>query len=238
MFDPLELSKKTEQIVVKETAKKYYRFRPTKFYGGIATADTVGCNLRCMFCWSDRSVWNAAQTGTFYSPEQVTEELSTIAQRKQYTQVRISGGEPTIGRNHLLAVLERIPSHLNFILETNGILLGADSTYVNQLSSFKNLHVRVCLKGIDEKEFSWFTGASTGFQYQINALEYLRDAHLQFNIAVVSLQKDRTALYNKLSEMGLDKVMLEEEEIVLYPQVRQRLEQQNLLRYFSLENPI
>ena len=67
MYDPLELSKKTENIVTNKNMKKYYRFRPTKFYGGISTADVVGCNLRCKFCWSGNSVWNAKNTGRFYS---------------------------------------------------------------------------------------------------------------------------------------------------------------------------
>ena len=34
MYDPLELSKKIEKIVVENNLKKYYRFRPTGFYGG------------------------------------------------------------------------------------------------------------------------------------------------------------------------------------------------------------
>ena len=63
MYDPIELTKKTEELVVKKNLKKYYRFRPTGFYGGIATADTVGCNLRCNFCWSGSSVWNPKNTG-------------------------------------------------------------------------------------------------------------------------------------------------------------------------------
>jgi len=67
MYDPIELSKKIESIVANCDFKKYYRFRPTGFYGGIATADTVGCNLRCKFCWSGSSVWNSKNTGEFYS---------------------------------------------------------------------------------------------------------------------------------------------------------------------------
>ena len=32
MYNPLELSKKTEDIVINGNMKKYYRFRPTRFY--------------------------------------------------------------------------------------------------------------------------------------------------------------------------------------------------------------
>jgi uncharacterized Fe-S cluster-containing radical SAM superfamily protein len=237
MYNPLELSKKTEDLVLKETMKKYYRFRPTRFYGGIATADVVGCNLRCKFCWSGNSVWNATHTGTLYSPEQIAEELQSIAQQKGYKQVRISGGEPTIGRTHLIAVLEHIRPDLLFILETNGILLGADETYVKELSCFKNLHVRVCFKGINPEEFSWLTGAENGFEYQIKSLEYLRDAKVSFNTALVSTKKDRTDFFKQLTAMGLGNIMVEEEEITLYPQVRKRLEKEGVLHCFEGNSP-
>jgi uncharacterized Fe-S cluster-containing radical SAM superfamily protein len=233
MYDPIELSKKIESIVTNGRFKKYYRFRPTGFYGGIATADTVGCNLRCKFCWSGSSVWNSNNTGEFYSPEQVADELHEIAQRKGYNQLRISGGEPTIGRKHLIKLLENINSKYLFILETNGILLGSDKTYVEELSNFKNLHVRVCLKGSDPEEFSMLTGAEKGFDYQIKALEHLRDEEMSFNIAVVSVKREKKQLFDKFIEMGLGKIMIEDEEIKLYPLVKKRLEDEKLLHYFE-----
>ena len=158
MYNPVELSKKIENIVVNDKMKKYYRFRGTGFYGGISTADTVGCNLRCKFCWSSSSVWKSKNTGEFYLPEQVADKIHDIARKKGYNKLRVSGGEPTIGRNHLLTLLEEINPKFLFILETNGILLGADRTYVEELSQFKNLHIRVCLKGSTSEEFSLLTG--------------------------------------------------------------------------------
>ena len=234
MYDPLELSKKVEEIVVHGNLKKYYRFRPTGFYGGIATADTVGCNLRCKFCWSGASVWDAQHTGALYSPEEVASELHRTAERKGYHQVRVSGGEPTVGKHHLLDLLKTIDKKYTFILETNGILLGYDNQFVKELSAFDNLHVRVCLKGADAEEFSLFTGASQGFDYQINALHALRDAHMNFNIALVSVDPEKKQrLFHQFKEMNLDKVMIEEEEITLYPMVKKRLEQEQLLHFFE-----
>lgn len=234
MYDPLELSKKVEEIVVHDNLKKYYRFRPTGFYGGIATADTVGCNLRCKFCWSAASVWDAQHTGAFYSPEEVATELQRIAEKKGYHQIRVSGGEPTIGKHHLLDLLKAINKKYTFILETNGILLGYDDQYVKELSAFNNLHVRVCLKGADTEEFTLFTGACQGFEYQINALCFLRDARLSFNIALVSVHPEKKQrLFQRLRKIDLDGVMIEEEEITLYPLVRKRLSQERLLRYFE-----
>ena len=233
MYNPVELSKKTEEIVNKGKMKKYYRFRATGFYGGIATADTVGCNLRCKFCWSSNSVWNAKNTGTFYSPEQVAYNLNSIASKKGYNQVRISGGEPTIGREHLLEVLKNVNPSLLFILETNGILLGIDKTYIEQLYDFKNLHVRVCLKGSTPEEFTWLTGAKIGFEYQLKALEHLRDKTMKFNIALVSLREDKQELFKRLTDMDLGKIMIEDEEITLYPHVKKRLEKEGILHHFN-----
>jgi len=233
MYNPFDLAKKTEHIVVQGKMKKYYRFRPTKFYGGIATADTVGCNLRCAFCWSNNSVWNAQNTGTLYSPENVAERILSIATKKGYHQVRISGGEPTIGRQHLLTLLENIPTNTVFILETNGLLLGADTTYVEALSKFSHLHVRVCLKGCTSEEFSWLTGAKNGYEYQLKALENLRDHYMKFTIALVTTKPDKQELMNKLMEMKLGNIMIEEEEIILYPKVRKRLEQKGILHHFN-----
>jgi len=233
MYEPLELSKKTENIVTNGSMKKYYRFRPTRFYGGIATADVVGCNLRCKFCWSGNSVWNAKNIGRFYSPEDVAETLLDIAEAKGYHQIRISGGEPTIGKNHLINLLENIHPDLLFILETNGILLGADETYVEDLSQFRNLHIRVCVKGIDSEEFSLLTGAESGYEYQMKSLEHLRESKVSYNIALVSTRRNRQPFHDRLMEMGLGKIMLEEEEIKLYPQVRNRLQKEGLIKYFE-----
>jgi hypothetical protein len=51
MYDPIELAEEIGKVVNAEEKRKYYRFRPAPYYGGIATADCVGCCLRCLFCW-------------------------------------------------------------------------------------------------------------------------------------------------------------------------------------------
>ncbi len=88
--------------------------------------------------------------------------------------MRISGNEPTICKEHLIQVLKLIPEDYTFILETNGILIGNDMTYAEELSRFSNLYVRVSLKGTCEEEFSRLTGAQ-GFQLQLKALEHLAE---------------------------------------------------------------
>lgn len=232
MYDPLRLSERVEEVVCKGIKRKYYRFRATRFYGGISTADAVGCNLRCKFCWSGGSVWNPEKVGEFYTPKEVASKLCAIARKNGYDMVRVSGGEPTIGKTHLIELLKEIPRNLLFILETNGILLGASKSYVKELARFPNLHVRVCLKGCDEKEFSLLTGASHGFEYQLKALEFLMEEKLSFNIALVSMKRDRSLLFKRLKEMGMGDILLEEEYIKLYPSVKERLRKTNLLQRF------
>jgi uncharacterized Fe-S cluster-containing radical SAM superfamily protein len=130
-------------------------------------------------------------------------------------------------------LLKSIDKNYLFILETNGILLGFDETYVDELSNFKNLHVRVCLKGLDLQEFSMLTGAVLGFDYQMKALVNLKDKKMNFNIAFVSVKKDKKQFLDKLNEIGLGKILIEDEEITLYPQVKKRLEDEKLLHYFD-----
>jgi len=53
-----------------------------------------------------------------------------IAEKRGYNMLRVSGGEPTISRDHLLQLLELVEqTRYTFILETNGILIGADKKY-------------------------------------------------------------------------------------------------------------
>jgi uncharacterized Fe-S cluster-containing radical SAM superfamily protein len=42
-IDPIALAEEAGKIVGSGEKRKYYRFRPAFYYGGIATADCVGC---------------------------------------------------------------------------------------------------------------------------------------------------------------------------------------------------
>lgn len=234
MYDPLELSKQTEKIVVNGRAKKYHRFRFTRFYGGSATADSVGCNLRCIFCWSDRAVRLPNKVGRFYNPEDIVDKLVELADLNRCNIVRISGAEPTIGRSHLLALLDLVESYDKiFILETNGILLGADRSYVEELSGYSRLHVRVSLKGCCEEEFRFLTRAKEGFSYQMRSLEYLRDYGVSFHPSVVSTMGKEMYLIERLREIGIRESSIEWESLKLYPPVKERLKRLNLLDKLS-----
>ncbi len=231
-FDPLVLAESVREIVGSGDRRKYYRFRPAPFYGGIATADCVGCCLKCLFCWSWHVMTQPEKTGRFYSPEEVVRNLLSITRKKGFQQVRISGNEPTLHRSHLLRVLQLIPREIQFILETNGILIGHDTSYAKDLSRFPNLHVRVSLKGACPEDFTRLTGAMPeGFTFQLKALENLLVEGVDCFPAVIanfSSQEEMRNLRQKLGEIRSDFVDCEEEELILYPFVIDHLERAGL----------
>ncbi len=227
MYDPVKKAEEAVKNVCRGDLRKYYRFRPAKFYGGIATADCVGCNLRCLFCWSWHNIVNPVNVGFFCSPQQVAGKLVKIARKKQFRRIRISGNEPTIARDHLVKVLEQIPGQFLFILETNGILIGDDKTYAQDLAGFENLYVRVSLKGTTEEEFSMLTGAEpSGFEMQIKALENLHRAGVRVHPAVMvsfSPFDHILALRKRLGKINREFEDIEVEELALYGDVEERL---------------
>jgi uncharacterized Fe-S cluster-containing radical SAM superfamily protein len=232
MYDPVKRAEEMARIVCRGDLRKYYRFRPARFYGGIATADSVGCCLRCIFCWSWHQVVRPSAYGRFFSPEAVAGKLVNIARKKGFDQVRISGNEPTISREHLLKVIEGIPGNIVFILETNGILIGHDETYAADLATFKNLYVRVSFKGATKEEFSALTGSSPeGFSLQLKALENLHRARVQVQPAVMvsfSPPDNIRAFQKRLGAIAPAFEHIEIEELVLYRDVEKRLQKANI----------
>lgn len=169
--------------------KKYYRIRPARWYGGIVTADCVGCGLLCKFCWvSDVVMFRPAEVGKYYTAKKVAESMVGLAKRHGLDLLRVSGGEPTIGKSHLLQLLDALQGkRYRFILETNGILIANDISYAENLSKYNFVHVRVSLKGCNEKEFTILTGAkSDGFKLQLKALQNLRDAGVSCHPSVMT----------------------------------------------------
>jgi len=227
-MDPLELAERVREVVESGEKRKYYRFRPAPYYGGIATADCVGCCIKCLFCWSWHIIVQPEKVGRFYSPEEVVRNLTSIARKKGFHQVRISGNEPTLHRSHLLRVLQLLPKEIHFILETNGILIGHDSSYAKDLSCFSNLYVRVSLKGACPEDFARLTGATPeGFDLQLKALENLVEEGIDCFPAVMvnfSIQKEIQKLRQRLKAIRPDFADFEEEELILYPFVKENLE--------------
>jgi uncharacterized Fe-S cluster-containing radical SAM superfamily protein len=247
LYDPVTRHEAMEKLVVRATEggqeRKYWRFRFDRWYGGIVTADAVGCGLLCKYCWvSDAVMLQPVKVGKFYSPDVVTKILVEMARKRNLKQLRVSGGEPTMGKRHLLQLLDNLESQgLLFILETNGILIGDDPQYAGDLSTHQFLHVRVSLKGCSEKEFAVLTGAKPeGFTLQLKALENLLREDVRCHPAVmISFSKKESvqqlAERLKIIDSGLADD-LEFEELILYPRVKRKIEEHHL-KYYSAYTP-
>jgi len=241
-YDPLELARAVREKVVREgprgEERRYYRFRGGRWYGGIATGDVVGCNLRCGFCWSWRQASHLMAEGRFCAPEEVFRELVSIARRRGYRLVRLSGGEPTLSMSHVLELLDLFDrTRYWFVLETNGIILGAHAEYAEELAEHPRLVVRVSLKGTNEEEFHALTLAKPAFfDYQLRALENLVQAGLEPGervYAAVMLSFSEPDSYEELRSRLAEihpalAEEVDEEFVILYPHVVELLRRRKL----------
>jgi len=222
-FAPLELARQTEEIVCRGDQRKYTKFYCVGVYGGIATGYTCGCCLRCIFCWVNWSRDFPEKYGDFYSPKQAFEQLTRAARKRNVSQLRISGAEPTLGKSHLLGLLEKIeksPFRL-FILETNGILIGADADYARRIAKFKKVHTRVSLKAGTPEDFSKRTGAvPKSFDSPFQGIINLIKAGASFHVAAMTAdprivtRQERQSLLEKLSSIHPALAENIEEEVV------------------------
>ena len=247
LYDPVQRHLAIEKLVTctgpNGQEKKYYRIRPAKWYGGIVTADCVGCGLLCKFCWvSDAVMFHPADVGRFYISRKVADDLTALAKKCGLDLLRISGGEPTMGKPHLLQLLEALQGKgYRFILETNGIPVAYDERYAASLSKYSFVHVRVSLKGCNEEEFAMLTGAKLdGFTLQLKALQNLVDAGVNCHPSVMtsfSPRKSLQQLVRRLKQISPKLAdELEIEELILYPHVIKRVGMYKL-KYYTGYSP-
>jgi len=226
-FNPIELAKESEKIVCSGNKRKYTDFYCTGVYGGISTGYLVGCDLRCFFCWVNKSRDFPEKYGEFYSPAHVFSFLYSSAKKGKVKRLRISGGEPTLGKDHLLGLLELVENiNYLFILETNGLLITRE--YARELSKFKNIHVRVSLKAGTPEGFQKRTGALAEFyELPLRSIKNLLDNNVSMHVASMSdprlmPKKEREAMIIRLSNIDR-RITLEEELCDPYPDTIERL---------------
>jgi len=222
-FDPLDLASQTEQIVCRGDSRKYTKFYCTRVYGGIATGYTCGCCLRCIFCWVNWSRDFPEKYGVFRAPAEAFHQLSRVARKARVSQLRVSGAEPTIGKSHLLSLLKRVENSTFrlFILETNGILIGADPDYAQQIARFKKVHTRVSLKAGTPEAFTRKTGAKPqSFELPFKGIVNLLKAGASFHVAAMSAdpriidRDERQSLIARLASIDSALAKNLEEEVV------------------------
>lgn len=216
-YDPIELLRLTEEKVCRGEARKYTDFYCVGVYGGISTGYLVGCCLRCVFCWVDPSRDFPDRYGRFCSAEEAAARLTANARKRRVAKLRISGGEPTLGRDHLLGLLDHVEGHgFAFILETNGIPLGYDASYAQALSRYRDVHVRVSLKAGNAPGFEARTGARGEYwELPFRAIEHLMAADVSFHVAAMTDRRlmpaqERYSLVGYLDKLGYQDFFEEE----------------------------
>ncbi|MEM0489717.1 MAG: radical SAM protein [Ignisphaera sp.] len=240
-YNPIELTEIVKKHVTQTRnnieERKYYRFRGGRWYGGIATSDVVGCNLRCRFCWGWRYT-HSVDKGYFMSPEEVFMKLIDIALDRGYRYIRLSGGEPTISIDHMIYLLNRVEeTKLIFIVETNGIMIGYDEQIAKKLANYSRIIVRISFKGTTPEEFHRLTGASSRFfEYQFKALENLLNSGMKpgedfYPAVMLSFTQDENYIQFKRKLKTIHPILsetIDEEYIILYPHVIEILNRHNL----------
>jgi uncharacterized Fe-S cluster-containing radical SAM superfamily protein len=191
---------------------------------------------------SDAVMLHPDTIGRFYAPKMIAESLVSLAKKFELRQLRVSGGEPTIGKTHLLQLLDALQGGgCRFILETNGIPVATDESYAASLSKYDFAHARVSLKGCSDKDFATLTGAKQyGFTLQLKALQNLIDAGVSCHPSVMvsfSSRKSLQMLRKRLKQISSHLVdELEIEQLILYPHVIRRLRKHEL-KYCTAYSP-
>jgi uncharacterized Fe-S cluster-containing radical SAM superfamily protein len=224
-FDPISRSSDVEKIVMQGDKRRYYRFRYAKFYGGIITADSVGCNLLCAFCWNyKQNVEIESTTAKLYSPQEVANKINALMAKHEIEQFRISGCEAFLGAasaKHLGEVIKLCKGKA--IIETNGVMIGHDPSLLDFIPK-KGVHFRITIKADSKKDFEHITGAKAStFKYQLDAIKALTDRNRPFTLAFmkqfVSAEKLGTECDKALVEFE-DKTFIatDIEGLMYYPQ--------------------
>jgi uncharacterized Fe-S cluster-containing radical SAM superfamily protein len=225
-FDPLARAAEMEAVVMQDKKRKYYRFRASHHYGGIVTADAVGCPFLCAYCWNYRRNEFPERFGEYYAAEAVVEKLTSIARGKGIRLFRISGAEPVLGPasfDHLLQVI----TAGRFIIETNGLILGARPDLAEQLGGL-NVAVRISIKGWDGQSFERLSSAKREFfKYPLIALKTLLGAGVDAWPAVMGDlfgTEGTRCVAALMEEMGI-RTRIETEYLERYPSVVSNMRQ-------------
>jgi len=235
-FDPIERAREIEKIVTEGIQRKYHRFRKALYYGGIATADAVGCLFLCAYCWSYYRNLDPQRHGKLYRPDEVGTILLDIIEKCNFTKARITGAEPILGKDsfaHLIKVLEYVFARrpdIDFILETNGFLLGYDPQLVERLK-FPNLSIRVAIKGWDEESFEKITGVKREFFiYPLIGVKKMLDEGLSPWVAIMADifgDKGRKMLQKRMLDLKID-CKIEQEVLERYPYVMDNMKKREI----------
>ena len=130
--------------------------------------------------------------GAFLHAQEVFDGLASSARRYGHKLISASASEGTIGLDHLFELLDLVEeSEFIYILETNGLNIGADPLIADRLAKYKRVHVRVSIKGASEDEFHTLTGAHRdAYELSYQALEHLISRGISCNACLMASFSD------------------------------------------------
>ena len=113
--------------------------------------------------------------------------LEKNARKYGHKLISASASEGTIGREHLLQLLDIVEqSEFIYILETNGMTLGADPALCEQLARYRRLHVRVSIKGASPEEYHELRCSPDSYWLPYRAMKNLIDAGVSCNACLMA----------------------------------------------------
>jgi len=203
--------------------RRYHRFRHSS-HDDAVVADCIGSNLRCAHEWGwCEGILDDPDAGTFFTPEEVIDELVAMAEDHDCSSARITGMEPIMGDEHLIEVARRLNTRgMDLRIDTNGMLL--DHAYLGRLTSACDLSIRLSFKGHDPQSFisladvhgSWFLN-------QVRAFTACQDSDIETRYVLAGVydaeQRDQLAAWLPGEDLSI-----EVEKLRLCPANRQRLE--------------
>lgn len=230
MNDLQELVDRVERDAFEGLARRYHRVRHSSHDDAIV-ADCVGSDLRCAHDWGwCEGIMDAPRSGTLYTPDDLVEELATRAEEHGTGTVRLSGMEPVMEDDHLLAVADRLPSGVGLRIDTNGMLLSRE--YLDELyRRHTDLAVRLSFKGHDPDSFSRLAGVGPeAFDRQLRAFDALMvsEVDASFVLAGVYRERERQRLEDELCERSGKEIELVLEDLRLCPEIVANCEERGI----------
>jgi len=223
-FDPVLRSQEVEKIVMDNAiSRMYYKFKYMDFYGGINTAYANGCGLLCGYCFNyARNSDPRHAKATFYKPSEIVKKLRALADSNDCQVCRVSGCEPILGDRstlHLITIIKSMPG-FRFVIESNGLSLGADPTLINYFDELKDRSIlfRICLKASDPVTFERVTGSKPDFwELPVKGLKALISKG--FDVGLGYMPK-----YCNPAKLGFtDSEILDPENVHYYPGTKARM---------------
>ena len=229
--DPVEYGKVIEQKVMKGNERKYYKIKYTKWYGSIISAYTLGCILRCAYCWNYNKNENLSKYGSFKSPREVAKRINKLLEEHNCRFCRVTGGEAILGyrsAEHLVEIIGSVEVE-QFLVETNGIILGRCPEILDMFEDVKDKAVfRVSIKGYDYSHFERVTDRpGCWLDCTFNCIRELSRRKFAYWVCVMGeifQEEGIQKIKSILSSLGYQGHIEVESLNLNYPGVKERLE--------------